>query len=151
MRRGQRRVIGIVGIIISIIATPLFTISLKNQHISFTSIFLWFIGIILVIWWFKRERSLNLKFAMGIIFIGQIFMFLFDESYIDEDNNVILNRYLLLSLFLIGIGILYFFIKLRKKFRIRQHFSSEVKSQILKKQNYKCASCKKFLNIYDLS
>lgn len=149
MRRGQRRVIGIVGIIISIIATPLFTISLKNQHISFTSIFLWFIGIILVIWWFKRERSLNLKFAMGIIFIGQIFMFLFDESYIDEDNNVILNRYLLLSLFLIGIGILYFFIKLRKKFRIRQHFSSEVKSQILKKQNYKCASCKKFLNIYD--
>jgi len=148
MRRGQRRVIGIVGIIISIIATPLFTISL-NQHISFTSIFLWFIGIILVIWWFKRERSLNLKFAMGIIFIGQIFMFLFDESYIDEDNNVILNRYLLLSLFLIGIGILYFLIKLRKKFRIRQHFSSEVKSQILKKQNYKCASCKKFLNIYD--
>jgi len=149
MRRGQRRVIGIVGIIISIIATPLFTISLKNQHISFTSIFLWFIGIILVIWWFKRERSLNLKFAMGIIFIGQIFMFLFDESYIDEDNNVILNRYLLLSLFLIGIGILYYLIKLRKKLMIRQHFSSEVKSQILKKQNYKCASCKKFLNIYD--
>jgi hypothetical protein len=149
MRISQRRVIGVFGIVIAIIATPLFTLSLKNQYIIFPSMFLWFIGIILVIWWFKRERSLNLKFAMGIIVTGQIVMFMFGESYIDEDNNVILNRYLLLSLFLIGIGILYFLLKLRKKFMIRQHFSSEVKSQILEKQNYKCASCKKFLNIYD--
>jgi len=149
MRSGQRRVIGIFGIIISIIATPLFVISLKNQYIIFPSMLLCFIGIILVIWWFKRERSLNLKLAMGIILTGQIVMFMFGEGYIDEDNNVILNRYLLLSLFLIGFGILYFLIKLRKKFMIRQHFSSEVKNQILKKQKYKCASCKKFLNLYD--
>lgn len=53
--------------------------------------FLWFTGIILVIWWFKREQSLNLKFAMGIIFTGQIVMFLFGKSYIDEDNNSIFN------------------------------------------------------------
>jgi hypothetical protein len=149
MRSGQRRAIGIFGIIISIIATLLFIISLKNQYIIFPSVFLCFIGIILIIWWFKRERSLNLKLAMGIILTGQIVMFLFGESYIDEDNNVILNRYLLLSLFLIGFGILHFLIKLRKKFMIRQHFSSEVKNQILKKQKYKCASCKKFLNVYD--
>jgi|ERR671910_641471 hypothetical protein len=149
MRSGQRRIIGIFGIIISIIATPLFIISLKNQYIIFPSVFLCFVGIILVIWWFKRERSLNLKLAMGIIFTGQIVTFLFGESYIDEDNNVTLNRYLLLSLFLICFGILYFVIKLRKKFMIRQHFSSEVKNQILKKQKYKCASCKKFLNVYD--
>lgn len=99
MRSGQRRVIGIFGIIISIIATPLFILSLKNQYIIFPWMFLCFIGIILVIWWFKRERSLNLKLAMGIIFTGQIVMFLFGKGYIDEDNNVILNRYLLLSLF----------------------------------------------------
>jgi uncharacterized protein YacL len=65
MRSDQRIVIGIFGIVISIIATSLFTISLKNQHIIFPSMFLWFIGIILVIWWFKHEPSLNLKFAMG--------------------------------------------------------------------------------------
>jgi hypothetical protein len=149
MRSTKRRVIGIFGIVIAVIATPLFTVSLKNQHIILPSMFLWFIGIILVLWWFKRERSLNLKFAMGVIFTGQIVMFMFSESYIDEDNNVILDRYLLLSLFLIGIGLLYFLIELRKKFMIRQHFSNEVKIQILKKQNYKCASCKKFLNVYD--
>ena len=149
MRSGQKRVIGIFGIIISIIATLLFIISLKNQYIIFPSVFLCFVGIILVIWWFKLERSLNLKLAMGIILTGQIVTFLFGESYIDEDNNVILNRYLLLSLFLIEIGMLYFLIKLRKKYMIRQHFSNEVKSQILKKQKYKCASCKKFLNVYD--
>jgi uncharacterized paraquat-inducible protein A len=149
MRSGQKRVIGIFGIIISIIATTLFFISLKNEYINFPSMFLYFIGIILVIWWFKLERSLNLKLAMGIILTGQIVTFLFGESYIDEDNNFILNRYLLLSIFLIGIGILYFIIKLRKKYMIRQHFSNEVKSQILKKQKYKCASCKKFLNVYD--
>jgi hypothetical protein len=145
----QRGIIGIFGILLAIIATALFIISLKNQDFIFPSMFLWFTGIILVIWWFKRERSLNLKFAMGIIFTGQIVMFLFGKSYIDEDNNFILNRYLLFSLFLIGVGMLYFLIKSRKKFVIRQYFSSKVKSQILKKQNYKCATCKKFLSVYD--
>jgi hypothetical protein len=75
-------------------------------------------------------------------------MFLFSKNYINEENNVIFNRYLLLSLSLIGIGILYILIKLRKKFTILQNFS-EVKSQILKKQKYKCASCKTLLNVYD--
>lgn len=148
----QRRIIGIFGILLAIIATSIFILSLKNNDFIFPSTLLWFIGIILVIWWFKHERSLNLKFAMGMIFTGQIVMFLFGESYIDKDNNnnFIFNRYLLFSLFLIGIGILYFLIKSRKKkFVIRQHFSNEVKSQILKKQNYKCANCKKLLNIYD--
>ncbi len=86
----QRGIIGIFGILLAIIATALFIISLKNQDFIFPSMFLWFTGIILVIWWFKRERSLNLKFAMGIIFTGQIVMFLFGKSYIDEDNNFIL-------------------------------------------------------------
>lgn len=145
----QRGIIGIFGILLAIIATSLFIISLKNQHFIFPSMVLWFIGIILVLWWFKRERSLNLKFAMGIIFTGQIVIFLFGDSYIDEDNNFIFNKYLLFSLFLIGVGILYFLIKSRKKFVIRQHFSNDVKSQILRKQKYKCAICKKFLNVYD--
>lgn len=94
MKSGQRRVIGIFGIIISIIATPLFVISLKNQYIIFPSMFLCFIGIILVIWWFKRERSLNFNLAMGIILTGQIVMFMFGKGYIDEDINIIINRYL---------------------------------------------------------
>ena len=146
----QRRIIGIFGILLAIIATFIFIISLKNNDFIFPSTVLWFIGIILVMWWFKHEGSINLKFAMGVIFTGQIAMFLFGESYIDEyNNNFIFNRYFLFSLFLIGIGILYFLIKSRKKFVIRQQFSSEVKSQILKKQNYKCATCKKFLNVYD--
>ena len=86
----QRGIIGIFGILLAIIAMALI-ISLKNQDVIFPSMFLWFTGIILVIWWFKRERSLNLKFAMGIIFTGQIVMFLFGKSYIDEDNNSIFN------------------------------------------------------------
>ena len=47
----------------------------------------------------KHERSINLKFAMGVIFTGQIAMFLFGESYIDEyNNNFIFNRHFLFSL-----------------------------------------------------
>ena len=83
----QRRIIGIFGILLAIIATSIFILSLKNNDFIFPSTLLWFIGIILVIWWFKHERSLNLKFAMGMIFTGQIVMFLFGESYIDKDNN----------------------------------------------------------------
>src|SRR5829696_5029576 len=135
MRSNQRGIIGIFGIILAIIATPLLIISLKSQEFVFLSILLWFI----------REKSLILKFSMGIIFTGQIVMFIFGERYIDENNNFIFNKYLLFSLFLILFGLLYFLIKSRKKFTIRQSFSREIKSQILKEQNYKCASCKKFL------
>ena len=149
MRSNQRGIIGIFGIILAIIATPLLIISLKNQDFVFLSILLWFIGVLILIWWFKREKSLNLKFAMGIIFTGQIVMFVFGESYIDDNNNFIFNKYILFSSFLIGFGLLYFLIKSRKRFAIRQYFSNEMKSQILKEQNYKCAGCKKFLNIYD--
>ena len=67
MRSNQRGIIGIFGIILAIIATPLFIISLKNQDFVFLSILLWFIGVLILLWWFKREKSLNLKFAMGII------------------------------------------------------------------------------------
>ena len=149
MRINQRGVIGIFGIILAIIATPLFIISLKNQEFVFLSILLWFLGVLILVWWFKREKNLNLKFSIGIIFTGQIVMFVFGESYIDENNNFIFNKYLLFSLFLIVFGLLYFLIKSRKKFTIRQSFSREIKSQILKEQNYKCAGCKKFLNVYD--
>lgn len=149
MRSNQRGIIGIFGIILAIIATPLLIISLKNQEFVFLSILLWFVGVLILIWWFKREKSLNLKFAMGIIFTGQIVMFVFGESYIDDNNKFILNKYIFFSLFLIVFGLLYFLIKSRKTFAIRQYFSSEIKSQILKKQNYKCAGCKKFLNVYD--
>lgn len=149
MRSNQRGIIGIFGIILAIIATPLLIISLKNQEFVFLSILLWFVGVLILIWWFKREKSLNLKFAMGIIFTGQIVMFVFGESYIDDNNKFILNKYILFSLFLIVFGLLYFLIKSSKRFAIRQYFSSEIKSQILKKQNYKCAGCKKFLNVYD--
>jgi hypothetical protein len=149
MRSNQRGIIGIFGIILAIIATPLLIISLKNQEFVFLSILLWFIGVLILVWWFKREKSLNLKFSIGIIFTGQIVMFVFGESYIDENNNFIFNKYLLFSLFLIVFGLLYFLIKSRKKFTIRQSFSREIKSQILKEQNYKCAGCKKFLNVYD--
>ena len=149
MRSSQRGIIGIFGIILAIIATPLLIISLKNRDFVFLSILLWFIGVLILLWWFKREKSLNLKFAMGIIFTGQIVMFVFGESYIDDNNNFIFNKYLLFSLFLIGFGLLYFLIKSRKRFAIRQYFSNEIKSQILKEQNYKCAGCKKSLNVYD--
>jgi hypothetical protein len=67
---------------------------------------------------------------MGIIFTGQIVMFIFGESYIDDNHNVIYNKYLLFSLFLIGFGLLYFLIKSRKRFVIRQYFSKEIKRQI---------------------
>lgn len=149
MRINQRGVIGIFGITLAIIATPLLIISLKNQEFVFLSILLWFFGVLILVWWFKREKSLNLKFAMGIIFTGQIVMFVFGESYIDDNNNFIFNKYFLFSLFLIVFGLLYFLKKSIKKFTIRQYFSSEIKSQILKEQNYKCAGCKKFLNVYD--
>ena len=149
MRSNQRGIIGIFGIILAIIATPLLIISLKNQEFVFLSILLWFVGVLILIWWFKREKSLNLKFAMGIIFTGQIVMFVFGESYIDDNNKFIFNKYILFSLFLIVFGLFYFLIKSRKRFAIRQYFSSEIKSQILKEQNYKCADCKKFLNVYD--
>ncbi|HSL14106.1 MAG TPA: HNH endonuclease signature motif containing protein [Nitrososphaeraceae archaeon] len=149
MRSSQRGIIGIFGIILAIIATPLLIISLKNQDFVFLSILLWFIGVLILLWWFKREKSLNLKFAMGIIFTGQIVMFVFGESYIDDNNNFIFNKYILFSSFLIGFGLLYFLIKSRKRFAIPQYFSSEIKGQILKKQNYKCAGCKKFLSVYD--
>src|SRR5688500_20151910 len=86
---------------------------------------------------------------MLIIFSVHIVMFVFGESYIDDNNNFIFNKYILFSSFLIGFGLLYFLIKSRKRFAIRQYFSSEIKSQILKEQNYKCAGCKKFLNVYD--
>jgi hypothetical protein len=149
MRSNQRGIIGIFGIILAIIATPLLMISLKNQEFVFLSILLWFFGIVILIWWFKREKNLNLKFAMGIIFTGQIVMFVFGESYINDNNNFIFNKYFLCSLFLIVFGLLYFLLKSRKRFTIRKYFSSEIKSQILKEQNYKCAGCKKFLNVYD--
>lgn len=149
MRINQKGVIGIFGIILAIIATSLLIISLKNQEFVFLSILLWFLGVLILVWWFKREKSLNLKFAMGIIFTGQIVMFVFGESYIDDNNNFTFSKYLLFSLFLIVFGLLYFLIKSIKKFTIRQYFSSEIKSQILKEQNYKCAGCKKFLNVYD--
>ena len=71
------------------------------------------------------------------------------RGYIDDNNNFIFNKYLLFSLFLIGCGLLYFFIKSRKRFIIRQYFSNEIKRQILREQDYKCAGCKKFLNVYD--
>lgn len=149
MRINQRGVIGIFGITLAIIATPLLIISLKNQEFVFLSILLWFFGVAILIWWFKREKSLNLKFAMGIIFTGQIVMFVFGESYIDDNNNFIYNKYLLISLVLIGFGLAYYLIKSRKRFVIRQYFSNEIKRQILRKQDYKCAGCKKFLNVYD--
>ena len=149
MRSNQRGIIGIFGIILALIATPLLIISLKNQEFVFLSILLWFVGVLILIWWFKREKSLNLKFAMGIIFTGQIVMFVFGESYIDDNNKFIFNKYILFSLILIVFGLFYFLIKSRKRFAIRQYFSSEIKSQILKEQNYKCAGCKKSLNVYD--
>ena len=149
MLSNQRGIIGIFGVILAIIATPLLMISLKNQEFVFLSILLWFFGISILIWWFKREKSLNLKFAMGIIFTGQIVMFVFGESYINDNNNFIFNKYFLCSLFLIVFGLLYFLLRSRKRFTIRKYFSSEIKSQILKEQNYKCAGCKKFLNVYD--
>lgn len=149
MRSNQRGIIGFFGIILAIIATPLLIKSLKNQEFVFLSILLWFFGVAILIWWFKREKSLNLKFAMGIIFTGQIVMFVFGESYIDDNNNFIYNKYLLISLVLIGFGLAYYLIKSRKRFVIRQYFSNEIKRQILRKQDYKCAGCKKFLNVYD--
>src|SRR5215211_6238883 len=86
MRSNQRGIIGIFGIILAIIATPLLIISLKSQEFVFLSILLWFIGVLIFLWWFKREKSLHLKFSMGILFTGQIVMFIFGESYIDGNN-----------------------------------------------------------------
>jgi hypothetical protein len=150
MRRSSQRIsIGVTGILIAVSASLLYIVSNNNQAFPLLSLFLWIIGIIFLLWWFKHESSLKLKFTMGIIFAGQILMFLFSERFVDENNNLILNRYFLFSLLLLGIGISYFIAVSRKKNTIRQYFSSKVKSQILKKQNYKCATCKKFLNVYD--
>lgn len=39
--------------------------------------------------------------------------------------------------------------KRRGKGRERQHFSDSVKGSILRKQNHKCAHCKRILNVVD--
>jgi hypothetical protein len=149
MKSRQRATIGIIGILTAIMST-FFILSTDSGSFSFIFIFLWFLGIILIIWWFKREKSLHLKLSMGVMLSGQIIMFLFGKSYTDENNNIpIFNEYYLFSSVLIGLGILYFLFKTKRKVVNRQSFSNIVKNNILKKQKYKCAKCKKTLSIYD--
>lgn len=150
MQGRQRATIGIIGILIAIMSTLLFIFNMGSESYSNIFLFLWFLGMILIIWWFKREKSLHLKLSMVMMLSGQIIMFLFGESYIIEDNNILpFNKYFLFSSVLIGLGILYYVLKTKHKIVNRQSFSNLVKNKILKKQKYKCAKCKKILRIYD--
>ena len=149
MKSRQRATIGIIGILTAIMST-FFILSMESKFFSFIFLFLWFLGIILISWWFKREKSLGLKLSMGVMLSAQIIMFLFGKSYIDENNNLIIfNEYYLFKAVLIGLGIFYFVFKTKRKVVNRQSFSNLVKNKILKKQKYKCAKCKKTLSIYD--
>ena len=148
MKGRQRATIGIIGVLTAIMST-FFIISSDSESFSFIYIFLW-LGIILIIRWFKRVKSLRLKLTMGVMLSGQIIMFLFGKGYTDENNNIIIsNQYFLFSSVLIGVGILYFIFKTKRKIVNRQSFNNLVKNKILKKQKYKCAKCKKILSIYD--
>jgi hypothetical protein len=149
MKSRQRTTIGIIGILTAIMST-FFILSMGSELFSFILIFLWFLGIILISWWFKREKSLRLKTSMVVMLAAQIIMFLFGKSNTDENNNIIIfNEYYLFNAVLIGLGIFYFVFKTKRKVVNRQSFSNSVKNKILKKQKYKCAKCKKNLSIYD--
>ncbi|MGE5633836.1 MAG: hypothetical protein ACM3VV_01260, partial [Deltaproteobacteria bacterium] len=67
MRRSSQRIsIGVTGILIAVSASLLYIVSNNNQAFPLLSLFLWIIGIIFLLWWFKHESSLKLKFTMGI-------------------------------------------------------------------------------------
>ncbi|HJT85674.1 MAG TPA: HNH endonuclease signature motif containing protein [Nitrososphaeraceae archaeon] len=149
MKSRQRATIGIIGILTAIMST-FFILSMNSELFSLIFIFLWFLGIILISWWYNREKNLRLKLSMGVMLSAQIIMFLFGKSYSDENNNIILfNEFYLFNTLLIGLGIFYFVFKTKRKVVNRQSFSNLVKNEILKKQKYKCAKCKKTLSIYD--
>ena len=136
--------IGTLGFIISFFAIIIFIlVTIYTSEEVFSSYFLIFtVGLILVGWWLKQVKRNDIRIAITVLLIGELFIFLFPESVIPLNRNHGNNMtFFVFIVFLIGITI--FTNSIRKKDKIRQNFSKAIKNKILEKQKNKCAVCRK--------
>lgn len=145
MKHNHSNVIGFLGFIISFIGTIIFGLEInKSEVLMYLSFLIWGFGIIIVGWWFKREKRIKVKFSMMILLSGQVMLFLFSESIF---NMNYINSSSILIFIVLFTGIILFFKWNMKKYRIRQNFRNSVKKTILKKQKNRCAKCHHKLSI----
>lgn len=82
-------------------------------------------------WWDPREEYYNYSQS--------------DRS--TDSNNFPITTFIIIVVFILGVII--FIRKVIHRTKERRYFSSEVKIQVLKNQNYKCAICKRSTGVWD--
>jgi uncharacterized protein with PQ loop repeat len=150
-----RKYLAFCGIIL-IIGSSLFTGSKqvtdseKNAQ-DIQLLFLWILGITLIIIWIRKERSDLLKVSMVFAILGQIMLWIIKKG--SENQNtfepITINQIGFLIMILWSISGILVLIKKKKKYKYteRKGFSEYLKEEVLQKQKYKCAHCKTYLRV----
>ena len=155
----------IIGFILSLLGTVTSVIFFATDTADFgtlgLSMLLWFVGVFLMIGWFKREGSEKLRFGLILAIIGQVTLWFFSEpifggSPLNSDSNYVIL--FVLICWLVSALVLFSdrISKYRHRARIdssgqlmRQYFSDEDKEKILSRQRHRSAKCYNILSIVE--
>jgi hypothetical protein len=151
-----RKYLAFSGIILIIGSSLLFAKSnqvtdpQKNDQ-DIQLLFLWLLGIALIIIWMRKERSDLLKISMVFVVLGQIMLWvlIWEPGNQNTFDSITINQigFIVIILWLIS-GILVL-IKKKKKYKYieRKEFPESLKEEILQKQKYKCGHYKTYLRV----
>jgi hypothetical protein len=149
-----RKYLAFSGIIL-IIGSSLFTESKQvtdsKNTLDIQLLFLWILGITLIIIWIRKERSDLLKMSMVFVILGQIMLWILKKGPENQNtlNSITINQIGFIIMILWSISGILVLIKKKKKYKYteRKGFPEYLKEEILQKQKYKCAHCKTYLRV----
>ncbi len=134
-----------------------YTVDLGSTSLS---IILWWIGVFLILSWFKKERNDKLRIAMILAIAGQVTLWLFSESIFTKGFDLVTKYSVLFVLICWSISGLLIFSDRIRKYRIRyginkegqlirEFFSDSDKEEVLSRQRHRCAVCNRILGVVD--
>ena len=151
-----RKYLAFSGIILIILSSLLLTQPKQNQDQERNAqdiqlLFLWLLGIALIIIWIRKERSDLLKISMVFLVLGQIMLWVLIKEPDNQNtyDSLTINQIGFIIIILWSISGILVLIKKKKKYKYieRKGFPESLKEEILQKQKYKCAHCKTYLRV----